>query len=81
MKDLLEKMLFVMNKEALGIQFHNDRPADVPRLWVKATKFENILNFKPMYSFDNGLIETIEYYNDKMKEIDLMSKIKINNWQ
>ncbi len=81
MKDLLQKMLIVMKKESLGIQFHDDRPADVPRLWVKASKFENILNFKPMYSFDDGLIETIEYYNEKMREIDLMSKIKINNWQ
>lgn len=81
MIELLGKILEVMKKEYLGIQFHEDRPADVPRLWVNAAKFYSILKFKPRYSFNEGLFQTIQYYEEKMKETDLMTKIKIKNWQ
>jgi UDP-glucose 4-epimerase len=81
MKCLLEKILLVMNKESLGIQYREDRPADVPRLWVSASKFERILNFQSKYSFDAGLMQTIQFYEEKMKDGNLISKIKLNNWE
>ncbi|MDB5227215.1 MAG: 3-beta hydroxysteroid dehydrogenase, partial [Bacteroidota bacterium] len=60
MKDLLTKVLELMNKSELGLEYLPDRPADVPRLWVDADKFYTATNFKPAYTFEKGLKETIE---------------------
>ena len=81
MKDLLEKLLEVMQAPTLGIEYMPDRPADVPRLWVRADKFKKLTGFSPRYDFASGLGETIAYYKSKMKEKDLIKDIKIKNWQ
>lgn len=81
MKDLLTKVLELMNKQELGLEYLPDRPADVPRLWVKADKFYNATNFKANYSFEDGLKETIQYYVDLSSKKDLIKDIKINNWE
>lgn len=81
MKDLLQQLLEVMNRTELGIQYLPDRPADVPRLWVKADKFKKLTGFTPQYNFEKGLQETIAYYKMKMKEKNLLKDIKIKNWQ
>lgn len=81
MKDLLLKVLELMNKQELGLEYLPDRPADVPRLWVKADKFYNTTNFKANYSFEAGLKETIQYYVDLSAKKDLIKDIKINNWE
>lgn len=81
MKDLLFKVLAIMNKEDLGLEFLPDRPADVPRLWVKADKFYNVTNFKANYTFEEGLKETIQYYIDLSSKKKLINDIKINNWE
>lgn len=81
MKFVIESLLKAMNKENLGIQFLPDRPADVPRLWVDAQKFYALTNFQPSYNFTDGLIETIAYYQAKMQEKNLLSEVKIQNWE
>lgn len=81
MKDLLEKVISLMNKENLGIKYMDDRPADVPRLWVKAEKFYALNSFKAKYNFEEGLKETIQYYETKMKEKNMLEDIKITNWK
>lgn len=81
MKDLLLKVLDLMNKQDLGLEYLPDRPADVPRLWVKADKFYDATNFKAGYSFEDGLKETIQYYIDLSSKKDLIKDIKINNWE
>jgi UDP-glucose 4-epimerase len=81
MKYLLENILKLMSKNDLGIQFLDDRPADVPRLWVQADKFYALTSFKSTYSFEEGLKLTISYYEKKMQQKNMLSEIKINNWQ
>lgn len=81
MRSLLERILELMGRMNLGIQYLDDRPADVPRLWVKANKFYTLTNFQSSYSFDEGLKQTILFYETKMKEKNLISDIKTNNWQ
>jgi UDP-glucose 4-epimerase len=81
MRSLLERILELMGRMSLGIQYLDDRPADVPRLWVKANKFYTLTNFQSSYSFDEGLKQTILFYETKMKEKNLISDIKTNNWQ
>jgi UDP-glucose 4-epimerase len=58
-----------------------DRPADVPRLWVNPAKFLSITNFKSAYSFEKGLIETINYYKEISQGKNLISEIAVKNWE
>lgn len=82
MKELLTTLLRMMQKEKeLPIEFLPDRPADVPRLWVNPTKFRNITGFKANYTFEQGLQETIPYYEQLMKDKDLLSEIVVKNWE
>jgi UDP-glucose 4-epimerase len=81
MKFLLENLLKVMRKQALGIEFLPDRPADVPRLWVDARKFHEHTRFQPDYSFEAGLQETIDYYRMKTQAKNLLSEVKLHNWE
>jgi UDP-glucose 4-epimerase len=80
MKQLLEKIIALMRSE-LKINYLEDRPADVPRLWVNPDKFKRITNFKSKYSFEVGLLETIKYYEDLSVGKNLISEIEIKNWE
>lgn len=80
MKFVIDKILSVMNKTDLGINFLESRPADVPRLWVDASDFYELTDYKPEYSFDDGLKETIEYYDNLSKDNNLLERIIIKNW-
>lgn len=81
MRSLLERILELMGRTNLGIQYLDDRPADVPRLWVKADKFYQLTDFHSSFTFDEGLKQTIRFYETKMKEKNMLSEIKTNNWQ
>ena len=82
MKDLLAKLLQLMGKEKeLPIQFLEDRPADVMRLWVDATKFKNITGFTNLMPFEEGLKTTIQYYMELMEKKNMLSEIKLKNWE
>ena len=80
MKSLMEKLLIFMGRIDLSITYLNDRPADVPRLWVDNSKFENLIKFKSDISFDLGLIETIKYYKNLISKSDLLSEVADINW-
>jgi UDP-glucose 4-epimerase len=68
------------DKKELGIKYLDSRPADVSRLWVDAGKFNQLTNFKPLTSFENGLVETIDYYKNLSKGKNLFSQIVERNW-
>lgn len=80
MKSLMDKLLMCMGRSDLAITYLNDRPADVPRLWVDNSKFVNLINFKSNISFDLGLIETIKYYENLISASDLISEVDDINW-
>jgi UDP-glucose 4-epimerase len=80
MKQLLEKIIEMMGSD-LRINFMEDRPADVPRLWVDPTKFKKITGFNSAYSFEEGLKETINYYKELSAGKNLISEIAVKNWE
>lgn len=79
MKHLMEQLITLVNN-GNHIEYLDDRPADVPRLWVDNAKFKTITGFKSAVSFELGLTETINYYKDLKKNHDLISEIKTLNW-
>jgi UDP-glucose 4-epimerase len=82
MKHLLTTLLKLMQKEKeLPIEYLEDRPADVPRLWVDPSKFRRIAGFASEFSFEAGLLETIAYYRELRESRDLLGEIVVRNWQ
>jgi UDP-glucose 4-epimerase len=80
-KLVIEKILLLMNKQSIGIKYLEPRPADVPRLWVDANKFYELTQFQPMCSFEQGLLETINYYESLSKTRHLLSQLVEKNWE
>ena len=80
-KTVVDKVAALMQKTSVGIQYIASRPADVPRLWVDATKFQRVTGFRAQYAFDAGLQETIAYYRALAQQRDLRAQIKVKNWE
>lgn len=80
-KQAVELILSLMGKKELGIKFIGPRPQDVPRLYADTGKFYRVTKFRPEYTFEKGLLETIRYYRDLSRGRNLLAKVKITNWQ
>lgn len=78
MNTLIESMGLMGKME---IDFQPDRPADVPRLWVNPAKFKSITGFTSSVSFEEGIKETVAYYQKLKEEKDLLSEIQLINWE
>jgi UDP-glucose 4-epimerase len=82
MKELMNQLIDAMGLTGkMQIDFQEDRPADVPRLWVDPTKFNQLTGFAPSKSFKEGLIETLAYYTALMNSRDMLSEIQMKNWE
>ena len=82
MKELMEVLIEEMElKDRMNIRFEEDRPADVPRLWVNPAKFKVLTNFSGEKEFREGLRETIAYYRELNQQHDLMGEIELQNWK
>ena len=80
MKRLLKEVISAFGDESLSIKHLPARPADVPRLWVDARKFQNLTEFIPKYSFEQGMAETIAYFKHLNGQRNLLEEVKIINW-
>jgi UDP-glucose 4-epimerase len=69
--ELAEKIIEITNSKS-EIQFFEDRPGDIKHSRANPSKF-NELGFKPDYSIEKALEETIEFYHQ-----ELMNKINNN---
>ncbi len=80
MKTLLNQLVDTFGDKTIKIKHLDARPADVPRLWVKADKFKSLTGFEAKYSFAEGLKETIDYFTDLNKTRKLIDEVNIINW-
>jgi UDP-glucose 4-epimerase len=79
--NVVKLIIKLIDRKGLKIDFQPKRPADVPRLWAEAKIFSELSGFKPRYSFAKGLLETIAYYKKLKESRNLLSEIKIKNWE
>lgn len=63
--ELAEKIIDITNSKS-KIQFLEERPGDIKHSKADSSKFNN-LGFKPDYTIDQALGETIEFYHNKLK--------------
>ncbi len=80
-KDIVNKILQLMNKQNLVVKYFSNRPGDTPRLWVDPIKFNKTSDTKPLCSFEEGLKETIHYYEELRKTKNLIESVKPVNWE
>lgn len=60
--EVIKTILNSLGKSEDLISYVNDRPGHDLRYAIDPSKIENDLNWKPKYSFDNGISETINWY-------------------
>lgn len=81
MKALLEQLVEMLSLEGLSLEYHPDRPADVPRLWVNNSQLKSLIKMRDQMPFKEGLKETIEYYKGLVAEKDISSEMDLYNWK
>ena len=59
---LVKKILWLMKKDEDLIEFAEDRPGHDLRYSLDSIKIRHELGWKPKYTFDNALRETVEWY-------------------
>ena len=65
--ELVKKILNMLGKSESLIKFVNDRPAHDLRYGIDYSKIKNELGYNTTISFNEGLEETIKYYEKKYK--------------
>ncbi len=66
-KDIVEKILQLMNKSSELIEFVPDRPGHDKHYSINASKIKDEINWKPKYDFDHALLETVNWYINNKK--------------
>jgi len=77
---LIEALLEFMGDHRLQIDFLDNRPADVPRLWVDNSKLKSLMPLNDLRDFQSGLKETVEFYRGLGEPSELLLKMAVRNW-
>lgn len=64
-KDVVSKMLKIMNRDDLKPLILNQASNEIPVQCLDSTKAKNLLNWKARYGFDEGLKQTIDWYREQ----------------
>ncbi|HCO28284.1 MAG TPA: dTDP-glucose 4,6-dehydratase, partial [Lachnospiraceae bacterium] len=59
---VVKTIIKALNKSEDLIQYVTDRPGHDQRYAIDPTKMEKEIGWKPIYTFDTGIQETIEWY-------------------
>lgn len=65
--DIVKTILKYLNKPESLIRFVTDRPGHDRRYAIDATKLREELGWKPKYTFETGIKETIKWYQDNQQ--------------
>lgn len=60
--DVVKIILKELGKSEKLIKYVNDRPGHDLRYAIDSTKIKTTLNWKPVYSFEKGILDTIKWY-------------------
>lgn len=68
--DIVKLIIKALNKSEDLIKYVNDRPGHDRRYAIDNTKISMELGWKPKYTFENGISETIDWYIHNKKWVD-----------
>lgn len=79
--DLARKILDLLTVSKSQIKHLPNRPGDVKRLYADCTKFTTLGNWRPAVGFEEGLLQTVQYFkNHSIKPEILMNEEIGRNW-
>ena len=61
-RDIVEKILKIMNKPYDLVEFVPDRPGHDKHYSINSSKIKNEINWSPKFNFDDALKETVNWY-------------------
>ena len=67
--DLVKRIISIMQKDESMIEFVEDRPGHDFRYSTDITKISNTLGWRPRFTFDQAIIETIEWYESNRNKL------------
>lgn len=79
-REVVERVVHLMDGGAASIRYLEARPADVPRLWADNGRMKALLGNPLRTSFDDGLRETIAFYEGLMHAGKLGGAVELRNW-
>lgn len=66
--DLFKKIAKIYGKPNAPLKILNQSKNEIPRQYLSIEKAKKLLNWKPKYTLDTGLKETIEWYSEYFKK-------------
>ena len=78
--EVVKTILKQLNKSEDLINFVKDRPGHDRRYAIDFSKIQEELGWKPEYTFENGIKETIDWYVNNKKWLDNISTGEYKNW-
>lgn len=78
--EVVKTILSALGKPETLIEFVKDRPGHDLRYAMDPTKIENELNWKPVHTFETGIIETIKWNIDNQQWLDHVESGEYKNW-
>jgi len=61
-RDIVEKILKIMNKPSDLVEFVPDRPGHDKHYSIDSSKIKNEINWIPKFNFDDALVQTVNWY-------------------
>jgi len=81
-KEIAERLLKLMGKEQLGIQFEPSRPGDVQRQRADLTTLKDATDFQTKIALDEGLKLYVEWLKaQNLNYAQLLHEMPIQNWK
>lgn len=62
--DVVKKLIKIMGKDESVIEYVKDRPGHDKRYAIEWTKLQTELGWKPLFSFDEWLVKTVDWYKN-----------------
>jgi UDP-glucose 4-epimerase len=81
-RDVAKKILEAIPDSSSTVEYIDNRPGDVLRLYADATLFNKITDWKPNINFEDGLLRTIEWFRSRPEGVSaLLNQEKGINWE
>lgn len=68
--DLVQHMLGLMGKSHLEPRILNEASHEIPRQYLDCAKARRMMGWRPSFTMDEGLRETIEWYRERLNRMD-----------
>jgi CDP-glucose 4,6-dehydratase len=68
--DLVRHILNLMGKSELEPRILNEASHEIPRQYLDCAKARRMMGWRPSFTMDEGLRETIEWYRERLTGTD-----------